>query len=248
MVFCLVSIIASSAQTTNDTPSWWKPTFTINSVVANKYLAFGSGAVLYDKPVVQSDLFVSMENGLYIDLWNSKSFEGSWGGNLGDEVDYGLGWAGSIGKGFGMDIGTTYFDEPTIFTLGSGDILYSHVKVSRAFKPFAKFEPIVPFVSFENYSTMPDTGFQGGNLYSIGFSTCIPLSRIFKITSTTIASYDDGGFGLRSGIILRQNVELNAQVSKRIRLIIPRLAGYLPTMVDKREPQLVISGGASFTF
>ena len=82
----LVSVVADEAVVSS-----WAPKVSIDSIVASKYLAFGSGAVLYDAPVVQTGITAAFQNGLWLNVWNSKSFNSTWGKSFGDEVDYGVG-------------------------------------------------------------------------------------------------------------------------------------------------------------
>ena len=233
--------INSFAQT--NTTSGWTPSFTFRSVVASKYLAFSSGGMLYDKPVVQSDLFVSFQNGLYADVWNSKSFEGSWGKSLGDEVDYGVGYGRSLGKGFSFDIGVTYFDEPMAFTESVGDILYSHIKVCKAFKP------VTVFACWENYTTMPGTAFEGGNLYSLGVSKQLNIWKMLSASSSVAMTYDDGGFGMGKGFLAKGSIELDWAITKNLTLIAQQVNFYITISThDSRDPDAVIFGGFSYKF
>ena len=216
---------------------------TLSSTFASKYLAFGSGAVLYDKPVLQSDLFVEFKNGLYVDLWHSTGFDDAWNNNLGDEVDYGVGWNGSI-KNFSISLGCTYFDEPNVFTLGGDDILYTKAFISRQYKH------VGVTVGYENYTTMPDSGFQGGNLYSAGFNKSIPLIKDRLTLNNSIAAvYDDGGFGYDDGFLLRGNIGLSLTVSKHLTLNVSSVNYYIPLSVhDARKTDAVVFVGFKYLF
>lgn len=220
---------------------------TFSSGVANQYISFGSGAVLYDEnPVLQSDLFVSFENGFYADLWNSKSFVSSWGENLGDELDYGFGWAGSIGGGFTLDIGVTYFDEPTIADFAEGDILYTHVKLSHEIETFSEFGLGTLTVSgmFDSYKTLFGTDYDGGNLYGIGANINQVWGKTTSFNLNQVLAYDDGGFGLDDGFIIEWSAGLTHRLSDRTSLVLPSITLYTPLSVhDARETELVLYGG-----
>jgi ribose 5-phosphate isomerase B len=172
--------------------------------------------------------------------------------NFASEIDYGLGWSGSLSK-FGLkgqvgdlvvDLGITYFDEPGVFTFGPGDVWYSHVKLTKS------IDKVNVFALFENYTVAPGSGFEGGNLYSVGASTFrsvpkTPLSLFCSLSCT----YDDGGFGFDNGFLLKGCVEADWKVTSHISLILPRISYYVPlTVRDSRETDAVISGGISLKF
>jgi hypothetical protein len=218
------------------------PSVTFKSAYANKYLAFGSGSVLYDKPVIQSDLFISFPCGFYLDLWNSKSLEGKWNENFGNEVDYGIGWAGSV-HGYSINIGVTYFDEPDVFTLGAGDILYSHASIAHAYWKW------MVSATWENYVTMPNTGIEGGNLFSIGIARSFQLHERVQLNTSTAIVYDDGGFGRDDGFLQKGNVGLDWKITEKLTLNAPSVNFYVPISVhDARNTDSVIFAGLTYRF
>lgn len=254
MILVSISFLMGLASLTlaeESTNSNWTPSVTLRSVVASKYLAFGSGGTLYDKPAIQSDIFVSFRNGFYVDLWNSTPFKGH-DNNFGWEQDLGIGWAGPLStfdlKGFAsdmtLDIGSTYFDEPGLLTIGAKDILYNHVKLSKAFKW------VTVFGNFENYIAMPGSPYHGGNLYSIGASKGTSFFKDRVSASTSLAlTYDDGGFGMDKGFLLRGSAELDWKLTKHLTMILPQVNYYAPlTVRDSRSLDAVVFGGFSYRF
>jgi hypothetical protein len=69
-----------------------------NFGVYNQYLAFGSAAVLHENPVSQASLRATFKNGIFVELWHSVSLDDFYGDSLGNELDFILGWNGSIGE------------------------------------------------------------------------------------------------------------------------------------------------------
>ncbi|GEM_PF-1203756 len=254
-VVSLVTLLAliSAAKSEETTNSPWTPSVTLRSVAANKYSAFGSGGVLYNKPVVQSDIFIGFHNGFYIDIWNSTPMSGPYNQNFGTEQDLGLGWAGPLST-FGLksgpladvviDAGTTYFDEPGLQTLGSKDILYSHLKVSKDLSWFtANF-------MYENYTVMRNTPYGGGSLYSVGASKSVLLLNGLLTASTSVSLvYDNGGFGCDDGLLLRGSAELDWAITKHLSLVLPQVNWYAPVTVrDNRVVDCVLFAGAIYRF
>lgn len=253
ILVCLSVLLgcASLTSATENTNSNWTPSVTLRSVIASEYLMFSTGSILYDKPVIQTDLFVIFRNGFYFDLWNSAPFEG-YDHNLGTEQDLGIGWAGPLfvfginGKASDMilDIGIAYFNEPKLLTLGADDVLYSHVKLSKEFK--------LATISgqFENYASMPGSFYPGGNLFSIGFNKGRSFFKDRVSASTSLAlAYGTDMFGLDSGFFLRGSVELDWKLTKRLTMILPQVNYYAPlTVHDNRSLDAVVFSGFSYQF
>ena len=249
-----IFIAATTTDAAEGTNSGWNSTATFQSAIGSKYLAFGSGTVLYDRPVIHSDLKIRFENGLYIDLWGSQPANDQWNANFGTEIDLGLGWEGPLSRigvsgklsDIQVSIGTSYFDEPDLSLLGAGDTLYSHLTLSKNITSLPI--PLSVNAEFENYVTMPGTAVNGGNLYSIGASTCLsPFKdrlngKLVAISSLSLV-YDDGGYAMDSGLLLRGFVELDWNVSKRLTTFVQGLY-YAPlTVKDSRELDAMVFVG-----
>ena len=237
-------VLPAAAEGTNGSP--WTPSVTFRTTVSERYPSFGSGSILYDKWVIQSDLCTSFRNGVYIDLWNSTPLTTGWNKNLGSEQDLGIGWNGNV-KGISMSLGSTYFDEPDLGTIGKGDTLYTHLTLSKQFYCDSRWKSFGVNAEFENYTTMPESGFQGGNLYSVGASKSLSFfkDRVSANTSLSLV-YDDGGFGFDSGMLLRGYAGLDVKISKRVCLTPIQVLYYAPlTVRDSRELIGVLSASLS---
>ena len=223
----------------------WVPAITLNSYVANQYLAFGTGVVLSTSPVIQTNLNLTFPNGVYVNLWASQSTKGNWNNasNLGDEIDYGIGWKGSISKHLTLDFGFGYFDEPRLGTFGGGDILYTHVFLTRAFKHFAVT------AGFENYIAMPKSGFKGGNLISIGIGKDWSfLNDKIGAHASVAGVYDTGTPGARPGFFIRGNAGADWNVTKRFTLNVIGLNWFLPAASHGTETDAMLWSGATIKF
>lgn len=221
------------------TNNW--PNVTLSSLVANKYLQPGTGDVLHNRPVIQTDLLLSFKNGLYLDLWNSRSLQGKWNdGNLGNEIDYGLGWDGVV-KGLAAHIGFSYYDEPKAFTLGSGDIFYTELRLGKELKWLSVT------AGYQNYATMPDSGFQGGHLISIGASRAQSLYGDKVVFNASFAGvYDTGTLGTLAGFMLRGNAGVNWNISKCFTFNVVSVNYYVP--LTRRATDAMVMSGLTFRF
>ena len=241
-IITLVTFAAAilfSSFTVQAQDSQW-PSVTVSSLVADKYIAFGTGSLLSKDPAVQSDVNISFKNGLYIDLWNSRSLKGSWNDDsFGNEVDYQVGWRGAVATNLSLDIGVTYFDEPKAFTFGAGDILYTHAFLTKDFKYLSAT------MGYENYTAMPDSGFNGGNLLSLGVSKHGSFCKDkISLHASVTGVYDTGTIGTRSGLIFRGGAGADWNISKRLTLNVLGVNWYAPlTPHDKRVAQVVFSSG-----
>lgn len=219
------------------------PSVTVSSYISDKYLAFGTGSVLSKDPAVQSDLFISWKNGLFLDLWNSRSLRGSWNdGSLGNEIDYQIGWKGTLATNLSLAVGATYFDESRALTLGAGDILYTHAYLTK------NFTHLSMTAGYENYVTLPKSGFQGGNLISLGVSKYQNFcgGRI-GLRASAVGVYDTGTLGTDAGFILRGSVGVDWSVTKRLTVNAVGINWHIPiTPHDKRIPNTMVYTGLTF--
>jgi hypothetical protein len=236
---------------TNQSLNPWTPSVTFSSVLASKYVSSVSGGTCYDKPMVQSDLFISFQNGFYVDLWNSTPFQG-YNHNYGTEQDFGIGWSGALST-FGLkgpvsdlvlDVNFEYFDEPVLLTFGAGDILYGKINLSKAFKW------VTINACYEDCVNMPGTGCKGGSFYSVGASKGVSFFKDRVNASTAFMfTYDDGGYGLDKGFFLHGSAELDWKLTKHLTLFLPRVKYALPlTVHDDRSPNIGFLGGFSYRF
>ncbi len=223
----------------------WRPEGTVSSLLANQYLGFGSGAVLSKDPALQTDALITFKNGLYADFWISRSLVGKWDdGSLGNEVDYGVGWKGNLVTNLSVNLGVTYFDEPRAFKLGAGDIIYGHAFLTRDFKYLSLS------LGYENYTTMPNSGFEGGHLVSFGAGTykLICHEKIGLRASAAIV-YDTGTLGTDAGFLFRGSDGLDWNISKIFTFNVVGINWYIPlTPRDDRVINAVFYTGITFKF
>ena len=241
--------VSTSVATAGETNSGWDASVTLKTLVADKYLGFGSGCMFYHKPVIQSDLFVAFKNGAYVDVWNSTAFE-HFNRNFGTEQDLGIGWAGPLTKlglnlpNWSLDIGTTLFDEPPVENIGAGDVFFNHIKLSRDCKW------MTVNAMFENFLFLPHSQAHGANLLSLGASKEVTFCRDRLVLSASLSGvYDTGGTYEGKGFFLRGTAELDYKLTKKLTLIIVQVAYYAPLSVhDGRQLDQVISAGVAYKF
>jgi hypothetical protein len=231
LIVLILSIVIARAD------EW--PSVAVSSTFSDHYLGFGTGNLLSKDPAVQNDLAIGFKNGFYIDLWNSRSLKGQWDdGSLGNEIDYQVGWKGTLATNLSLNIGVTYFDEPKAFTFGAGDVLYTHAYLTKDFKHLSVI------AGFENFTTMPRSGFQGGNLISLGVSKYQLVSQDkLGLRASAAAVYDTGTLGSREGFILRGSAGADWNITKHLTWNVVGVNWYVPMVHDKRRTDAVVYSG-----
>jgi hypothetical protein len=220
------------------------PTVVVTSYIANQYLGFATGNPLSDDPISQSDIYIGHKTGIFADLAISRSLKGSWNdGSFGNEVDYAAGWKGSIGHGISLKVGVTYFDEPSALTLGRGDIVNPWVYLTKDFTNFSVT------AGYENFTPLPNSGYSGGDLFSLGASITKAFYRgKLGARGSAFLVYDTGTIGSGKGFLWRGNLGFDWHVSQRLTANIFGMNWYVPMMSDKRSTDAMIWSGISYRF
>jgi len=213
-------------------------TVTISSAVANQYLFLGTGTMVSESPVIQTDLLISHESGLYLNLWNSRSLKGNWNdGSFGNEIDYGLGWYREE-KSFSVNVGVSFFDNYPSFTFGEGDILYSYASLGKDFKHLSLT------LGYENLTPMSGSNFPGGNLMRLTASKTFSLWQgkfVFPVSLSYV--YNTGIFGEDEEFFLKGNAGINWNITDRITANMISVNYFL-----RERENAMVSSGVTFNF
>lgn len=190
--------------------------------LADRYLGLNGGQLSGD-PVLQSYTKAEFDNGAYAKVCFSKSLKGSWNdGSLGNEVDYGIGWSGTVSGKVSLNVSATYWDEPRAGTFGKGDILYLKAVCTRSFKNFSVF------TTHEQFVPMRGSGFRGGSLTGLGGSISRSFGGTWSMHASATALYDIGTFGNKAGLLLRGNAGLDRTLTRRLTLNLIAVDWYAP--------------------
>lgn len=209
---------------------------------------FNSGVEFHDEPVVQTDAFLQLRHGFYLDLWWSAGLDDTYlSSNFGDEVDYTVGWSDDVGKKLILDVGVSYFDIINLFDSGeTSDVIKSYAKLSRTF-PVGRIHELTPLFAIEWHKPLKGN-FDGVYTWT-GLRYRWQVSDLFSLNSEAGLLYDSGAYGFESAIVWYANAELSWQLNETISLQLPsvRLTTPLGHKPD-RETQLVFGAGMSFNF
>jgi hypothetical protein len=162
-------------------------TGTVTFKYIDKYLG-SNGGIFFDGPVIQPDIFVSFQNGVYADLWASRGDRGQWGEAFDSEIDFNAGWADE-----NFDVGVLYiYSEPSasdvlnLYATATTDELVGGIKV---------------FFKLEHYLAMEGNDPGRGSFTHLGLKGDRTLGN-FNFGWTVEAFYDTGAFGFSDGTLV----------------------------------------------
>ena len=233
-----------------DSTNSWVPGVTLSSVVGQNYLAFSSGANLYNKAVSQTDLLLSFPGDFNVDLWTSSPFESK---HYNKKCDYSTEFDIGVSKSikisdWTLDVGVTLFDEPKLMTLDAEDILYSHIKLAYPIVGGASL-----YASYENLISLRGAGQGEEDLFAIGISAKSAFGgkgtqgERLTIGESFDIVYDGGGFGGDCGYLIRGSLELGWKLTEKLSVMLP-LRYYVPLTVGKDRLDWMITAGFSYAF
>lgn len=224
----------------------------VSGKVWSRYL--GSDGVVYlDKPVFQTDIFVSLNAGYYIDIWHSAGLDDAdLSSNFGDELDLTFG-RGFNWKGYGVDIGIIYIDGLPTFHMKEGDFVEPFVELNKGFDDIiADGHLFTPFLRLELLFPLND----GNDIADIfvGIKYNWQLSNRFSFGSKVYFLYDDaignsptkvfiGGYEADLGwSIINEGITFNPLMFK-VRTPLNSVSA-----TDNRKTEAVIGVGFVFCF
>lgn len=160
--------------------------YTLTTKVFDKYLG-ANGSVFYDAPVIQPDLFVAFQNGVYADLWASRGDAGQWGEDFDSEINVSGGWANEFFDGGILYIAT----EPS-----ASDVLEFYLGITtRELGGWAKV-----YLKAEHYLAMTGNNPARGTITRFGLQGSQERGRLgfdWKVGGF----YDTGAFGFSEGTL-----------------------------------------------
>ena len=150
-----------------------------------------TGAVIYDDPVLQQSVGITVESlGLYTKVWSSYSPESGFNKDFGDEVDYIIGIYRKIGK-VGCDISYAFYNMYDMDdTTGDLHALALHLDL-----PEILF--VNPYLTLEQDIPVDREILEGGFMYRAGvrYNASLPKSQVI-VLDVSLGGHD-GAFGKR---------------------------------------------------
>lgn len=211
--------------------------FTLSSKVYSKYLSeLGTGSVCHDKPVIQTDLLISLPKGFYLNIWHSAGLDEGLSSNYGNEINYTLGWSGKL-RETKLSLGLSYFDCADLFIMPRGDLVFPYLEISKEIK-VSKSHTLEPYVSFGFPFSAHSNEFGHAVFYRAGVYHFWQINEKFRLYNKANLFFDNGGLsGYDSGLLGQYRCDFSYQISKSITLdlISVKLNTPLSSLSDERN-------------
>lgn len=200
----------------------------------NKYVLNYIGKTSYDKPVIQGDIWATLPEGFWLDVWYSTNLK--FEENFGREVDYGVGWANKH-----VMVGFYYFDLAQQFSTKSiGDVAETFVKAMWS-KELGRHR-LSSFVEMNYFYATQDQYTKNGSFPMAGIGHDWRIVGLLRASHDAALTYDGGVFGSDHGFVFRYQASLSFAAAKDIRLRLPyfRIHAPLSSGIHDRKAEPVV--------
>ena len=221
-----------------------KVSVTVTSVVLSKYIG-SAGSLAYDKPVWQTDIFISLPKGFYIDLWHSGDLRHGLGSqNYGNEIDWTFGWSPTF-KWAQVDVGATYIDEPSLFGKWREDYVVPYLEVRRGIDA-GKGHTLIPYLRAELILPVKMDWEGRDDRYFLGTRHQWKVAPWLTLNSNLAVVHGRAN----EGIIGKYDLFAFWPVSKKVSLIVPAIKTALPIsgVAEGHHSEIAVGAGISFNF
>ncbi|MDP3710496.1 MAG: hypothetical protein Q8R29_02095 [bacterium] len=187
----------------------------VTSKVLSNYL-FEAGNLWHKTSVVQTDMKTSLSRGFYFYLWHSVGLnDKNLNSDFGDELDYTLGWEGSI-KNYSFGTGLIYMDYYKIRAQPRGDILQLYFEIKRKFQIAKKFS-LTPFCRVERISAAKGTSPKRQSHTHLGTENFLEHKKL-AITQRIEFLLDRGAYGFQKSVIGKHQLALSYKLLGNLNL------------------------------
>lgn len=208
-----------------------------------------NGAVWFDTPVLQTDLYLYLPKNFYLDIWHSTGLDDFRPASNGaDELNYLAGWKGTLFE-TGIDLGVMYIDLLKFFRFPRDDIIISFLDIEReiaaygnhSFRLGARTE-----VPFGKRLVVPKNGLW----LSERLKYIYQFSRYGEISNEVQALYDSGLYGFREALIGKYSFKVSWNLFGVAILNAPSITVFTPITSpdDPRTTQVIYGVGIFFEY
>lgn len=209
----------------------------------------GKDLVPSNHPVVETNLFIPIADGFYIDFWLSEGLRRDAKRCVAEELDYIAGWSG---EKFDLifDAGIGYFNLCRLDRM-SGDIIQPYFEIGKRYRlsedhtitPYLRSEILIPIKWAVEAKT--------GALISSGIKHQWQLAERLTLEQKISFAYDTGSM-VRSdhGFLADYNAVLGWKITDKITLDLPTFRALTPLqeLKDGRKLNTVFGAGIRIKF
>jgi hypothetical protein len=240
MVFVAVAVLMANSVNAED-----KLSVSITSLVLSRYIG-GAGSLVYDKPVLQSDIFISFPKSFYIDIWHSGDLaHGFASPNYGNEIDWTAGYAPGFKWGQ-IDVGISFIDEPKLFRFKKGEEYAAPYAEVRRGIGLGKRHTLIPYVRTELILPMTMKWEGREERYFLGTRHQWKVASWLILKSNLVLVHSRAN----EGVMGRYDLFVNWPITKKITLITPAIKTALPIsgVAKSHHSEIAVGGGITFNF
>jgi hypothetical protein len=196
LILAVVFVVPFISFAEDNNPKKIEITGTLSETYLNAYIGGTPGSIVYDHPVLQSDLEIDLaikETVFYLELWHSYSPNGGENNDWGDEIDYIAGIKKKIGE-FSFDVNFSYFNFADMKNM-KGDLYSVNFNAD-----FPKILEVTPYLTIEGDIPKDKKILEGGVAYRIGTKYSPKLFGQPIDMDLSIGGHD-GAYGTRKEIV-----------------------------------------------
>lgn len=216
----------------------------VSGVVSTKVLpkyVLGNANVAHNEGVLHTNALLKMSNGVYVDIFNSKSLSGA---EYGNEVDATLGYATLLDKdrAIGINIGASYFALAPVLDTTRGDIFKPYIELNKKFS-----NGIAPYIKIEEYFVMGDDAPPAKTRSSIGARHAWQITDKVKLSQNIGGVYEYSPVAGVSCVIARHSAALSWNVFEQASIDI-LAETFIPLSGRNKEKNFVPGIGLTYRF
>jgi hypothetical protein len=224
-------------------------TLEVDVTARSQYVGDENGGIFYDGPVIQTDIRLSHESGLYLGVWLSSGFDTEWPStDWSDEVDVYVGYTKEVG-GFEIDASIFWCDDTPVGRSPINDVLIAGLTVTAPAVIETENFNLRPNAFITGYWTFGDTDFEGGVIGGIGLVAAYAPTEKLSIDASAHVIHDDGAYGNDSGALLRATLAVTWAINDTLSFKPLEMTVFTPlSVVDERKTECVLGVGFTLTF
>ncbi len=191
--------------------------FNLSSTFYSAYVA-PNGANIYDDPVIQTSFTAAHNSGFYANVWQSNPLSDKFFDNdaPGTEIDFTVGWAGTIIEEIGLnaDIGASYWALGDLYDWKE-DTIFCYAKFSKDFDLAEGYGTLTPQFAIKTYTDTGNDGF-GGIVTDITVTHNYDITEKICLRSSIGALYDDGVYRGEPGFVGKVSTCLGWKIAENV--------------------------------